>query len=547
MNIKKMFASTAVAAMALTALTGCGGSDSSRTVARVNLGSEPKEMNTFLSTDAVAGDVLRHCVEGLTTLDANDKAAPGVATDWSFDEATTTWTFNLRQDSKWQNGEPVTAHDFVFAWTMLFDSRNAANYAGTWAPLIDGASEYLKITSEGDEAAIATAKEALGFKAVDDYTFTVKTTAPYKAFFEELMAFYNFAPINEKLYTEFGGNDNYAKDAAKFGQNGAFIVESWTHESDIVLKKNADYWNADEVKLEEIDMQMIKDSSTALNAFEDDTLDMVGLTGEQAENMKKDGVYEVLQYSDGANAYFEFNTEVPGLNNKKVRKALAAAIDRDAYVKTILKNNSTPGEAFTPNSVKQGTFTEKVGKVYEPVTDDYAAVKAMFEEGLAEEGLTPADFKISLLGDTGDSAAKSYAFFQEQWRQHLGIEVQVDVQEFHIRLDMMDSHDFDIVFALWGPDYNDPMTYLDLWVTDGGNNHTGYSNPEYDALVEAARTELDTEKRDQMLIEVEKIIAEDMPVGVVYYRVRDYAVRNGLTNVVRTSATNMDLRYAYFE
>lgn len=563
MNIKKMFAGATTAVMALTVLTGCGGnagSAGSSNVARVNLGSEPAEMNSFLTTDAVAGDVLRHSVEGLTTLDANDKAVAGVAKEWSYDEATSTWTFKLRDNSKWhQNGETVTANDFAFAWHQLFDTRNGGQYASTWAPLIDGAQELMAVTAYkkdadgkpttetvGTEEEIAAAKENVGFKAVDDYTFTVKTTANYP-FFLELMAFYSFAPINETLYNEMGGLDSYGKDADKIATNGAFKITEWNHETNIKFEKYEDYWNKDQVKLSGIEMQMIKDSGTALNAFENNEIDMVGLTGEQAKQIKADNKYEVHSFSDGANAYFEFNTSVPGLNNAKVRKALTMAIDRQQYIDTVLLNSSVAGEAFTPNSVLQGTFTEKVGQVFEPVTDDYASIKAMLEEGLKEEGINPEDFTLTLLGDSGDSPQKSYAFFQEQWRTHLGIDVQIDQQEFQTRIERMNSGDFDIVFALWGPDYNDPMTYLDIWVTDGGNNHTGWSNAEYDELVNAARYEGDTEKRDEMLIQLEGILAEEMPVGIVYYRVRDYVVKDGLKNVIRTSASNIDCRYAYFE
>lgn len=584
--------------LGLTLLAGCGGSGRADGEVVVNLASEPPKMTSFLTTDSTSGNVLRHVVEGLTKLDENDKPVPGIAESW--EQNGNTWTFHLRKDAKWNNGDPVTAHDFEFAWDELFRTSNAAGYASTWAVYVEGAEDIMKATSikmcpvvatdedlkdakqddEGNyvddkgtkiadkdknkldengnpekdpcpetdeekaarEAGVKEAYDKKGYKAVDDYTFEVAFTGPYP-YIEDLMAFYSFAPINEKLYNEYGGLETYGKEANAIAYNGPFTITEWKHEDSMVLVKNDNYYGKDDIKLTKIEFKMIKDTGASLNGFENGDLDMVGLSGEQAKKYRDEGK-EVFDYDDGGNWYFEFNTTRKPFNNAKVRKALTLGIDVQGYIDTVVLNKSKIGQSFTAPAVQNGAFHEKVGQLYDRSNNDFAAAKTLLEEGLAEEGMTLAEFKPELLGDSGDNALKSYAYFQEQWRKNLGIDVTVTQVEFKTRLDRMDTQEFDIVYAGWSLDYNDPMSYLDLWLTDGGNNHGKYSNPEYDALIQSAYKEADAAKREEMLIAAEKIIAEDMPVGVVYYRTRDYVTSPRLKGVQRSAFRDIDLRFA---
>ena len=586
--------------LGLSLLAGCGSSNARGDgEVIVNLASEPPKMTSFLNTDSTSGNVLRHVVEGLTKLDANDKAVPGIAEKWDVDGST--YTFHLRKDAKWNDGTPVTAHDFEFAWNELFRTSNGAGYASTWAVYVQGAEDVMKATSikmcpveaaeadlkdttqdddgnyvgkdgktlvankdkqklnedgnvvkeacpesEDEKAAriagIDAAYANKGWKAIDDYTFEVKFTGPYP-YIPDLMAFYSFAPISEKLYNEYGGFDKYGKEANTIAYNGPFTISSWKHEDSMELVKNENYYGKDDIKLTKITFKMIKDTGAALNEFENGDIDMVSLSGEQAKKYRDENK-EVLNFDDGGVWYFEYNTTKKPFNNAKVRKALMLGIDVQTYIDKVVLNNSKVGQSFTAPSVQNGDFYNKVGEVY-PRNNDFAAAKALLEEGLAEEGMSLADFTLNLLGDTGDTGLKSYSFFQEQWKQNLGIPtVNIDQVEFKTRLDRMDSLDFDVVFAGWSLDYNDPMTYLDLWLTGGGNNHGKYSNPEYDALINAAYKEGDVAKREAMLIAAEKIIAEDVPVGVVYYRSRDYVVSSRVKGIQRSAFRDIDLRFA---
>ena len=197
----------------------------------------------------------------------------------------------------------------------------------------------------------------------------------------------------------------------------------------------------------------------------------------------------------------------------------------EGFVKSILQNDSYVATSFTPKAIAQGEFKKAVGDLIErPANNDYTETKKLLEEGLREEGLTLETFKITMIADEGDSVARMCAYVQEQLKQNLGVKMEINQLTYKARLQAMTDKQFSVVMAGWGPDYNDPMTFMDLWVTDGGNNHTSWSNAKYDKLIEDARKEADTAKRTQLLVDAEKLLMEEMPVGPIYCRVRDYVV-----------------------
>lgn len=507
----------------------------------VNLTSEPPELNSVLTTSTGSGNVLRHVVDGLTSLDAEDKPQPAVAEKWDVSTDKKTYTFHLRQGMKWSNDEPVTAHDFVYAWTQLFTPEVGANYAGTWAGMIVGATENLngeELSAEVRAELDAQGYEGLpmGFKAVDDYTLQVTLTNPYP-YFLDVLAFYSFAPLNQKGVEAIGW-DSYAKEYNTILTNGAYKMVSWTHEAEIVLEKDPTYYKADSINIDKITMVMISDAGTALNAFQTGEVDFITVNAENRKLLEAQGV-PIYQQNDGSCWYFEFNNTLPGLNNAKVRKALTLGVDAETFVKSVVNNNSTVANSFVPPAIANGEFAAAVGS--QLTRGDYAAAKALLEEGLKEEGLTVADFHPVLIADDTSAAQKYAAFFQEQFKTNLGVEIKLELMTYKNRIERMQNYDFSIVMAGWGPDYNDPMTFLDLFVTGSGNNHTQYSNPEYDALVDAARKEADPAKRTQILIQIEELLARDMPVGYIYNRVKDYVLSPKLTGYVATAFTDMSL------
>lgn len=510
----------------------------------VNLGQEPPELNSVLTTSTGSGNVLRHIVEGLVYLDENNAPTPGIAESWDVSDDGLTYTFHLRGDSVWSNGDKVVAEDFIYAWTLLFTADTAAPYAGTWAGIFLGAQEHLEgtaLSAEQRAALDALGYEGLpmGFKAIDDATVQVSIVNP-TPYLLSVLAFYNFLPMNQRGVEEIGF-DQYAKEYNTIITNGMYNMAAWTHESDIVLEKNPNYYGAGAIKIDKITMNMISDSGAAYNAFLAGEIDYILVNPEQAEQLRGMGV-DVKYYDDGSNWYFEYNNTLPGLKNVKVRKAMTLGVDVESFVGNVLQNNSTVANSFVPSAISDGAFTAAVGPLIE--RGDVAAAKALLEEGLAEEGMTIADFKPVLIADDTTTAATYCAFFKEQWMTNLGVDVTVEQMTYNNRIDRMQSFDFSIVLAGWGPDYDDPMTFLDLFVTGSGNNHTQYSNSAYDALVTQAKAEPDAAAREQILIQIEHILAEDMPVGYVYNRARDYVTSERLTGYLATAFTDMCLRYA---
>ena len=553
---KNWFAKAAASVTCLAMLVGCGsGGSAGANEITINLGAEPPEMDSILTTSSGSMNVLRHCVEGLVSLDANDEAVPGMAESWDVSEDQKTYTFHLRKGAKWSNGEEVTAKDFVFAWNQHFNARTGAPYASTWMTKIAGAEDIFNATAEKvdpkDEKSDYKMAEAdipkymeehAGWKAIDDYTFEVTFTGPFQ-YAVVLMAFPSFFPVNQKAYEEAGGNNNYGTDADKLAYNGPFTITSWAHEDSIVLEKNPDYWNAENIKLDKITMRMIGQETTAINEFNNGSIDMIGLTGDNIKQFKN-----AQGFDDGGAWYFEFNSKVNPFNNAKVRKALTLGVDAQAMIDTIVKNDSKVATTFTPPAVAQGEFTEYCGDLFKHITNnDYSEAKALLEEGLKEEGLTVAEFSPELLCDDSSAAKQQAEFLQAQLKEHLGVTLNIRQVTYNARLDAMDQGDFEIVFAGWSPDYNDPMTYLDMWVTGNGNNHGKWSNAEYDKIIKEASQIADKDAYYAKLKEAEEILAEECPIGFIYDRQTSYVTSDRLKGVVRTAFQDINLNYAYIE
>lgn len=500
----------------------------------INLGSEPPRMNPILSTDSTSGNVQRHVFEGLTKLGKDGKPIPGVAEKWEKSTDGLKYTFTLR-DAKWSDGSAITADDFKYSFLTLLKKDTAAEYA------------YLGYYIKGGEA-FNTGKgkeEDVGVKVLDPKKLEITLEKP-APFLLDLLAFHAFMPVKKDFYEKQDGGKKYGAEANQMLYNGPYTISSWKHEDNLVLTKNPNYWNAKEIKLDEVKMMMIKDSNTILNTFKAGEIDMVGLTGDQVTLLKGEGKTPV-NYYDGSTWYFEFNTADPLLKNLNIRKALAGAIDRNAFISGVLKNNSKPAYSFTNPVIfddKGGSFAATVGAPF--VKDNDPEAKALFEKGLKELGLDKAP-KVEMIGDDTDTARKNMQAFQEMWKKNLGLEVTLTNLPFQARLDRMTNKQFSIVMAGWSADYNDPISFLDLWETTNGNNHTNYSNPNYDKLVKAVQNEADAAKRMASLKELEKITMTDLPIAPIYFRARDYITNPKLKGVVRTFGQDIDLYWAYLE
>ena len=581
MKLKKVLALVLSAALVVSAFAGCGGNSSSSTTSTesiaasessaestestasgdstpaasgdataiftpktvdaaktisLNAGMEPTGLNTLTSTYAIEFSLFNHMYENLVTLDDDDNTVPGAAESWDYDEDTLTYTFHLRKDGVWTNGDPVTAKDFEFAWSQALNPDVASDYA-YFLYFIKNAEKYFNGEVTWDE---------VGVKVVDDYTLevTMEQPTPYALF---LFSFGTLAPINQRFY-EAVGADLYSTEAQYFCTNGPFALTEWSHNDKIVMQKNDAWHGAADVEVEEIDWKIITDANAALSSFLAGDLDMVGLgTGELIKQATAAGA-TIQSYTDGTAFYIYFNNNDQYLSNVNLRRALFNAIDEQKEIDTVWQNDNEPMTSFTAPGVfaADGTpFAGKVGELYAPSRDQEKA-KEYLATALSELGCTVDELSAHLSIDCGDSPTSiaEASFYQEQWRQVLGIEVAVNSMITKQGSQNRKTGNYVMSITGWGPDYNDPNTFLDLWVTDGGNNQTGFSNERYDELIDLASKETDLEKRESYFIECEQIIADQLPIGPAFWRASSYACSDKIKGGMHRS-TFQDINAVY--
>ena len=508
--------------------------DAAKTIS-LNAGMEPTGLNTLTSTYSIEFALFKHMYENLVTLDDDDNTVPGAAESWDYDEDTLTYTFHLRKDGVWTNGDPVTAKDFEFAWSQALNPDVASDYA-YFLYFIKNAEKYFNGEVAWDE---------VGVKVVDDYTLevTMEQPTPYALF---LFSFGTLAPINQRFY-EAVGADLYSTEAQYFCTNGPFALTEWSHNDKIVMQKNDAWHGAADVEVEEIDWKIITDANAALSSFLAGDLDMVGLgTGELIKQAEAAGA-TIQSYTDGTSFYIYFNNNDQYLSNVNLRRALFNAIDEQKEIDTVWQNDNEPMTSFTAPGVSatDGTsFAGKVGELYAPSRDQEKA-KEYLATALSELGCTVDELSAHLSIDCGDSATSiaEASFYQEQWRQVLGIEVTVNSMITKQGSQNRKTGNYVMSITGWGPDYNDPNTFLDLWVTDGGNNQTGFSNERYE-LIDLAAKETDLEKRESYFIECEQIIADQLPIGPAFWRAPSYACSDKIKGGMHRS-TFQDINAVY--
>lgn len=581
MKLKKVLALVLSAALVVSAFAGCGGNSSSSTTSTesiaasessaestestasgdstpaasgdatatftpktvdaaktisLNAGMEPTGLNTLTSTYSIEFAMFKHMYENLVSLDDDDNTVPGAAESWDYDEDTLTYTFHLRKDGVWTNGDPVTANDFEFAWSQALNPDVASDYA-YFLYFIKNAEKYFNGEVAWDE---------VGVKVVDDYTLevTMEQPTPYALF---LFSFGTLAPINQRFY-EAVGADLYSTEAQYICTNGPFALTEWSHNDKIVMQKNDAWHGAADVEVEEIDWKIITDANAALSSFLAGDLDMVGLgTGELIKQATAAGA-TIQSYTDGSAFYIYFNNNDQYLSNVNLRRALFNAIDAQKEIDTVWQNDNEPMTSFTAPGVSaaDGTsFAGKVGELYAPSRDQEKA-KEYLATALSELGCTVDELSAHLSIDCGDSATSTAeaSFYQEQWRQVLGIEVTVNPMITKQGSQNRKTGNYVMSVTGWGPDYNDPNTFLDLWVTDGGNNQTGFSNERYDELIDLASKETDLEKRESYFIECEQIIADQLPIGPAFWRAPSYACSDKIKGGMHRS-TFQDINAVY--
>ncbi|MEI2354862.1 peptide ABC transporter substrate-binding protein [Mesobacillus zeae] len=476
--------------------------------------SEIPTMDTSLAEGSTSFTYIANVGEGLYRLNKDHKPAPALADGKpKISEDKKVFTFKLRE-AKWSNGDPVTAEDFVFAWQRAIDPKTASPYGPYMMNgKIKGANEITEAGAANKEYDLNT----LGIKALDEKTLEVTLEQPF-VYWEDLFAFPTFYPQNKKFVEEKG--KAYASNAGNLLYNGPFKLTKWegTAATDWVLEKNEDYWDAKNVKLEKISVNVVKDSNSAVNAFEAGETDMTGLLSSDIVP-EYEGDDRMVSWLEPTVFWLKMNQQNKALKNVNIRKAIAQGFNKKDLASSILNNGSIPANYFVPKDFVEfdgKDFREKNGDL---IKYDVKAAKEAWEKGLKELGVDKLE--IRYLGGDTEAAKKTDSYMKNQLEKNLpGLTVKLESVPFSVRLERDNSQDYDLQFAGWGPDYGDAISFTDLWLTGGGSNRMDYSNPKYDELVKKAQTEYATKPKEnwEAQQEAEKIMLEDAGVAPVYQR-----------------------------
>lgn len=485
----------------------------------IALGDEPPSLNSMKSTDQISFFILGHTNEGLLGYDRRGGLEAGVAERWEINAKGA--KFWLRKTAKWSDGKPVTAHDFVFAWRTVVKPETASEYAFIMYPV-----KNAEAINKGEKPA-----ESLGVKAIDDYTLEVSFERPC-GYFLSLMAFGTYYPVREDFYNSQG--ERYAADKENLLSNGPFTLTHWVHGAALKLKKNQYYWNKNAININEIDMPYItSDSLSRFNLFKDGKIASTGLDSETIKNALQNK-YKLRKFADGAIFYQEFNFRKGRLTaNYNLRKAMQLVFDPNELVdKVIAIPGNIAARSLIPSWVKG--VNDKFRKEYpvKEISVDIKKAKEHLELAKKELGLTAIPPLVLLVGDS-PTASKQAEYMQNLYKKTLGLNIKIDKQTFKQRLAKMSSGDFDLVSAGWGPDFDDPMTFADLFASWNENNRGRYSNPEYDKWIRVAQNSADPKERMDAFAKVQDIIIADAVLLLQYERGSVYVQHRKLKGVSR--------------
>lgn len=530
-----MYSLNFVAGLTSSGATGAAGAvDVGNNEISIYLREEPPQMNSMLATDAVSGMVLGHVMEGLLRYDGNDQIVPGMAESWEIEG--TRATFHIRENARWSNGEPLTAHDFEFAWKTALDPASGSQYAFILYPI-----KNAEAANTGQMPL-----ESVGVRALDDHTLEVELEQPI-AYFDKLVAFVTFQPVQEAFFNATNGR--YGADADEMLYNGPFMMTSWVHGASLRMVKNPYYWDAQRIRLDAINAAYItSDSNTLLNLYKDGRIVMVDLTAEMLEGAMQQK-WQLDRFMDGSVFFVDFNhREGRVTRNLNLRKAMFLAQDGNELVDRVIK---LPG--YLPAKSLFPVWLQGVEKTFR---EEYPAPESPYNVALAREHLERAKQELGLseipplvmLADTSPVATISSQYYQEVFKRNLGLDIIIDAQTFQQRLAKMDAGDFDIVLSGWGPDYNDPLTFADLYASWNLNNRGRYNNPVLDTQVRIAQTSTDTKTRMDAFGEIQRILHEDVAFIGNYERGRVFATHPQVKGVIRrVFGAEFDYTGAYIE
>ena len=529
-------------------LAACGnGNSSSKSAAQsgtLNL-STTAPLDTIDISKSTGFGQTGNVFESFYRLGKNGKPTAGLAKTGTVSKDGKTWTFKIR-DSKWSNGDPIVAQDFVYSWRRSLNPKTASPYA------------YLFSSVKNADAIIAGKKStnALGISAPDKKTVVVKLNRPI-AYFRVLMAYPLFGPQNEKVVKKYG--NRYATKAQYQVYSGPFKIKGWNGTNDTwSFVKNNDYWDKKVVKLNKINYQVVKSNNTGYQLYQQGKLDLTPLSSEQVKNLKSNNDFTQYPYSLVRFLLYNFKDKNAvnrkALNNKNIRLALSLSIDRDIVTKKVLGNGSTLPTGFVANDLasnpKTGIDFAKEQSVNNTVDYNSALAKKYWKKGLQEIGQKNLTFDVLSSNDEADSDQLTQ-YLQSQWTKELkGLKINITNIPEKSSDSRAQQGNFDIYLSHWGGDFNDPMTFMQIPMTGTSYNYGKWSNSTYDNLVKKAGNEdaNNPEKRWNDLVSAAKIVNGNQTITPIYQQTTAYLQNKRVHGIIHnTAGTQWSYKYAYVD
>lgn len=493
--VRRLFEILAIA----IAVVGCDRPGDRADLTFIN-GAEPETLDPAIMTGQPEGRLARALFQGLTSVNSKGEPVPGAAESWDISPDGSVYTFHLRPDAKWSDGSPVTARDFVRSWERTLTPATGSGYnyqlyyIKNAQPFADG-----KITDFGE----------VGAKALDERTLEVTLENP-TPFFLDLCAFPTLFPVPVDLINEVG--DDWIKPDHLIS-NGPFTLEEWRINDRIRLRKNPHYWKRNDVALDTIDVLPIAKANVAFNFYASGEADLVmdkGLAPPALlDELKKRRDFHAAPFL--GNYFLRFNCTKAPFNDPRVRLAFSLAVDKERIVQKVTRAGEVAADSLVPPGLEGYVSPEG------PKFDPEAARRLLAEAGYPKGANFPLCRYLYSEGELNEAIAVE---LQSMWQQTLGVKVSLARQEWKVYLNSIDELDYDIARSSWVGDYPDPNTFLDMFVTGGGNNRTGWSDPEYDKLIAEAARITDSQERAATLEKAENIlINEQTVICPLYYYV----------------------------
>ena len=546
-KVKRLCAVLLAAAMSTTLFMGCGDSKESGNSKGgqdliYNLGEDPETIDPTLNTSSGASTLILNAFEGLTVIGENEKVVPGAAESWEISEDGLVYTFKLREDAKWSDGKAVTANDFKYSWLRALNKETAAEYSYQLYYIKNAEKFY-----NGEVSA-----EEVGINVVDDYTLEVTLEAT-TAYFTQLVAFPTYAPLREDIVSE--NPDGWTLDPETYVSNGAFKLTQWDMKDQLVFERNENYWDAENVKLDTLTYKLVTDQNTAYSELLAGNFHVVDVVPpNEIESGKKKGLVHVSPYlgtyflaiNVGKQKTLEKDVQ-DALGNKLVRQAMNLAIDRQEIIDNVGKAEQVAAYSFVPQGIFNEDGSEFASKEYYDPTDmdgNIAKAKELLKEAGYEngEGLPI----LEILYNTEGSHADVCQIVQQNLKE-IGIEVELSNQEWAVFLNTRQQGGYEVSRHGWIGDYVDPMTFLDMWVSTGGNNDCGFNSAEYDKLIADAKVESDAAKRTELMRQAEDILMDEMPTLPIYYYTNVRGWQPEVKGLVISTLGKISFKGAYIE